>query len=210
VLDTVLADRIRSQIGPLEHSLDTPRVHVMVEHDVAILHGDVPTIEARRVIETAVRGVDGVRGVVSHLNVGLLSGDTRPSDAETEPSHARRRLVAAARRAAGGDATADVATDAVLRAFGATLSPRARRRITSHLPADVALHLEPLGAGPITSLESLYGMVADACAAPAAHVPWIVSAVLTELRSLVPGEVGAVAQQLRGDLRHEWETEPVT
>src|SRR5690606_13470179 len=41
VPDTVLGDRIRSTLGPLEKRLDVPRVHVMVEDHVALLHGEV-------------------------------------------------------------------------------------------------------------------------------------------------------------------------
>src|ERR1700687_6230895 len=40
VSDDVLADRIRSTLGPLEKRLDVPRVHVMVEDHVAVLHGE--------------------------------------------------------------------------------------------------------------------------------------------------------------------------
>ena len=39
--DDVIADRVRSAVGPLEKRLDVPRVHVMVEDHIAILHGDV-------------------------------------------------------------------------------------------------------------------------------------------------------------------------
>lgn len=36
-----LADRIRSTLGPLEKQLDVPRVTVLVEGRVALLHGEV-------------------------------------------------------------------------------------------------------------------------------------------------------------------------
>lgn len=65
--DATLADRIRSSIGPLEKRLNVPRVHVMVEHGVAILHGEVPSIDAAAQIEHAVDQVAGVRRVQSHL-----------------------------------------------------------------------------------------------------------------------------------------------
>jgi osmotically-inducible protein OsmY len=84
--DLVLADRIRSQLGGLEKERDLPRVHVMVEKHVALLHGDVGTQDDADAIERAVAGVSGVQGVESHLHVGLIRGDTRPSE-----GHARDR-----------------------------------------------------------------------------------------------------------------------
>lgn len=80
VTDDVLADRIRSELGGLEKRRDLPHVHVMVEHHVALLHGDVPTAEDAVAVEQAVSAISGVKGVKSHLHVGLLGGDTRPSE----------------------------------------------------------------------------------------------------------------------------------
>ena len=79
--DLVLADRIRSCLGPLEHALDQPRVHVSVYRHVATLHGDVATAYAAERLESEVRSVAGVLDVQSHLHVGLLAGDGCPSDA---------------------------------------------------------------------------------------------------------------------------------
>ena len=94
--DRVLADRIRSALGPLEHDLDVPRVHVMVDDHVALLHGDVPNDAAAIRIERAVLHVSGVRGIESHLHSGLVPGDTRPSEGR---AHARPD----ARRGSGRD-----------------------------------------------------------------------------------------------------------
>ncbi|HET9076721.1 MAG TPA: BON domain-containing protein [Acidimicrobiales bacterium] len=80
VTDDILADRIRSELGGLEKRLDLPHVHVMVEKHVALLHGDVPSAEDAEAVERAVSQVAGVRGVKSHLHVGLIDGDTRPSE----------------------------------------------------------------------------------------------------------------------------------
>jgi hypothetical protein len=80
VNDDILADRIRSSIGPVEKALDLPHVHVMVEDHVAILHGDVPELSDAHAIEHAIMGVSGVRGVESHLHTALIEGDTRPSE----------------------------------------------------------------------------------------------------------------------------------
>src|ERR1035441_1646182 len=70
--DRTLADRIRSEVGTLEKRLDVPRVHVMVEGHVALLHGVVGSKAEAETIEDAVRRVPGVKGVKSYLHVGLL------------------------------------------------------------------------------------------------------------------------------------------
>jgi len=76
---TVLADRVRSTLGPVEHRLDIPRVHVMADgHDV-ILHGDVGSEEQLQAVLDATRAIPGVDHVASHLRVGFVPGDTLPS-----------------------------------------------------------------------------------------------------------------------------------
>ena len=84
--DATLADRVRSKLGPVEKRLDLPRVHVMVDDHVVQLHGDVEwPHEAASIVETA-RHVVGVERVDSHLHLGLLRSDTRPSQ-----GHAQKR-----------------------------------------------------------------------------------------------------------------------
>ena len=80
VTDDMLADRIRSELGGLEKKLDLPHIHVMVENHVALLHGEVSTGSDIEEIEKAVASVSGVKGLKSHLRVGLIGGDTRPSE----------------------------------------------------------------------------------------------------------------------------------
>ena len=79
VIDLVLADRIRSTLGPLQKRLDLPHIHVMVHDHVALLHGEVSSYRQVDEIDTAVAAVSGVAGVDSWLHVGLIAGDTRPS-----------------------------------------------------------------------------------------------------------------------------------
>ncbi len=79
VPDPVLADRVRSVLGPVEKRLDVPHVHVMVEQHVALLHGDVGSVVDAEELEAAAAAVPGVRDVESHLHIGLIKGDTRPS-----------------------------------------------------------------------------------------------------------------------------------
>ena len=107
VSDDVLVDRIRSSLGPLEKRLDVPRVHVMVDDHVAILHGDVSDERDAAAIEHAIMRISGVSGVESHLHAGLVLGDTRPSQGAAvpqPPSAALRTLLDAAEDAGGGRA----------------------------------------------------------------------------------------------------------
>jgi hypothetical protein len=66
--DSVLADRIRSTIGPLEKQLHNSRINLTVENGIAILHGDIESPEAATQIEEAVRAVAGVHGIRTHLS----------------------------------------------------------------------------------------------------------------------------------------------
>ncbi|MEX2032446.1 MAG: BON domain-containing protein, partial [Dehalococcoidia bacterium] len=103
VSDDVLADRIRSSLGSLEKRLDLPRIHVMVDDHVAILHGEIPAATDAAAIERAVSDITGVCGVESYLHVGLGAEETRPSagraQAAATPSPALRELLEAAERA---------------------------------------------------------------------------------------------------------------
>lgn len=84
--DRVVADRIRSTLGPLEQELDVPRINVLVENGVALLHGDVGTDENVRRIVEAVSEVAGVRDVHSNLRATFSSNDTRPSEGQPHDS----------------------------------------------------------------------------------------------------------------------------
>jgi hypothetical protein len=88
--DRTLADRVRSELGPLEKRLDVPHVHVMVEDHVVLLHGEVEWPHEAASIEEAVRRVSGVRRVESHLRTGTLPSNLRPSAGR------RRRVIGAA------------------------------------------------------------------------------------------------------------------
>ena len=74
VMDTVLADRIRSSLGDLEIRLDLPHVHVMIEDRVALVRGEVGSEDDAAEIARAVAAVSGVVGVESCLHVGLSRG----------------------------------------------------------------------------------------------------------------------------------------
>ena len=139
VSDLVLADRVRSSLGPLEKQLDMPRVHVMVDDHVVLLHGDAPGEAEARAIEKACIEISGVAGVESYLHVGLLPSDSRPSEgrAHPAPSTARKRLVAAAVAGGVDPGAAGLAVRAVLATFAARLPDGERQHLLAHLPDDV-------------------------------------------------------------------------
>ena len=66
VSGTVLANRIRSSLAPLETGMDLPHVHVMAADHIALLHDDVATAEQAERIEAAVAAVSGVEGLESY------------------------------------------------------------------------------------------------------------------------------------------------
>jgi uncharacterized protein (DUF2267 family) len=213
VSDDVLADRIRSSLGPLEKRLDVPRVHVMVGDHVAIVHGEVSDERDACAIEHAIMRISGVSGVESHLHVGLVSGDTRPSQGATvppPPSEALRTLLDAA-AGAGGDVQQG-ALHAVLCGFADRLPEDERNHVFAHLPADVRAL-----AGPVRRhgeraprLKTLPQLVADVTAMGGIdprHAEEITRAVVVALRGLVRDEALDVAAVLPRELRELWETE---
>jgi uncharacterized protein (DUF2267 family) len=213
VPDVVLADRIRSSIGPLEKRLDVPHVHVMVHDHVAKLHGDVSCrYEAER-LENAVAEVCGVRGVDSFLHIGLLPSDTRPStghEGPLPPSHALTMLSSAAREAGAAQAPL-FAVHAVLYLLLNRLPPDDRSDLLVHLPADVRVLAHPsYRRGPESMLrtpDDLYAAVAAADRLLTIdQAAGVTQAVLDALIELVPEEVRDVAGVLPQPLRLLWAT----
>ncbi len=140
VSDDVLADRIRSALGPVQKRLDVPRAHVMVTDHVAILHAEVGTIAEALGLAGAAGAVPGVMAVRCQLHVGLLPGQGRPSQGRLgrrAPSQPLRRLLDAAALAGAGADRAPTAVRAVVEAFAACLPARERYRLLAGLPADL-------------------------------------------------------------------------
>ena len=217
VTGSVLADRIRSSLGPLEAQLDLPHIHVMVEDQIALLHGDVATAEQADQIEQAVAAVSGVAWVESYLHVGLLPSDTRPSDGARHrpPSEALRRLLGAATRAGVDEQHAPMAVRAVLSTFVERLPDGERGQLTAHLPAD----LRRLTAGPHRvgaparrprTMADLVARVGSINGLSAETAEPVIAAVLGTLRVLVPEEVADITATLPGELKRFWQeaTEP--
>ena len=212
VSDDILAERVRATLGPVVRGLDLPHVHVLVEHRVALLHGDVGTTADRATIEAAVQRVVGIEGVESHLHVGLLPSDTRPSEG-VQPSADLTTLVRAAQRHGGGEATALVAVKAVLGTLAAMLPDAERARLASHLPVDVgALLAQRRRMGALRYVHTVPQMasavVATGLVAPY-HGTYVLEAILPELRRMVPDDATDVALLLPPDIRALWDGETV-
>jgi uncharacterized protein (DUF2267 family) len=209
VSDDVLADRVRSAIGPIRRKLDVPRVHVMVEDHAVLMHGEVDTEAHARVLEEAAMRVPGVVGVESHLHVGLIPGDTRPSDgAATTTSHALVALLDAA--SAGGAHDARAAVHAVLCGFGDRLPEGERAHLFAHLPADVRVLAGPphrLGSRPVRArtLPQLVAHVIAQGGIEPTRAERITRLVLARVRELAPEESRDVAATLPDELRDLWQ-----
>jgi hypothetical protein len=209
---SILADRIRSQLGPLERRLDIPHVHVTVEGHVALLHGDVATAHEAGAVERAVRRVPGVSRVESFLHIGLLGSDTRPSVGRSvplPPSTAKRRLLAAARRGGADDTHAADAVHATLEVLFGRLPRGEREHLLSHLPADVRKLAFPptYRADAVSDLRTVTAFVAAVIAEesePSGPVTAIVTEILAEVRRLVPEEAADISAVLPPELRALW------
>lgn len=211
VIDLVLADRIRSTLGPLERRLDLPHIHVMVQDHTAVLHGDVATESDRDALEAAVRKVSGVHEVDCHLHVGLLPSDTRPSQGRVfvQPSAARRALEIAARRG-GSTGPPEHAVRAVLATFLGRIPPDERDQVLAHLPADVrSLTTSDDKAARLSSLATVHALLdAIAEADPSLdrnRARGVTDEVLAELAVLVPEERADMAAVLPWELKELFE-----
>uniref|UniRef100_UPI001041B65A DUF2267 domain-containing protein n=1 Tax=Candidatus Protofrankia datiscae TaxID=2716812 RepID=UPI001041B65A len=211
VADDILADRVRSRLGPVTRRLDVPRVHVTVRDHVVILHGDVATAADATAVEDAIWQTSGVEGVVSMLHEGLVRGDTRPSEGELVPvrSIMLRRLFDAAQRAGCEPRTVQPAVRAVLATFFERLPAAERRHIASHLPADVqVLTMPPRRHGRalarLRHLDEFIEAVLRIDHIDRGRARDITGAVLHTLRDFVPEEaqdVAAVLPEERGRTR---------
>jgi uncharacterized protein (DUF2267 family) len=216
VSDDVLADRVRSTLGLLEKRRDLPRVHVMVEERMVILHGEVPTADDLFAVEDQVLGVAGVSSVESYLHVGLSRGTTRPSTGRAvqaeQRSDAWRALVQAARDGGAAEREAVAAARTALSAFTDRIPAGEREQLLGHLPRDArALAAPPRRSGVpsrLRTMSELVAIVGARSAIDAERADAITRAVLRRLRDLVPEEAADVAAVLPADLRAMWDAAP--
>ena len=213
--DDVLADRVRSELGPIEKRLDVPHVHVLVNDHTATLHGEVPSWQTADRIVSSVSRVSGIQAVESHLHVGLGHGDTRPSEGHLHAgaSHALRDLLDAAVRGGAPREQAVVSVRAVLSAFVDRIPLPERDHMLAHLPADVRpLATSLRRVGKPSRVRTVPQLVADITArgtpggmgvAPDREA-LITESVLAALRRLVPEEADDIAAVLPSELRTFW------
>src|SRR5581483_2456438 len=208
VPDLVLADRLRSRLGPLEKRLDIPRVHVTVVDHHVLLHGCVGTAEEAAIVGLAVQAEPGVASVTNRLHVGLGDADERPSEGRRHraPSPALQRLVDAAAQAAGSEDEAwpPVAVAAVLTTLLSVLPPTERDQFLGHLPADVRALATPSRRHRIRHADDFIAAVAAADTLNTTDAPPVVAAVLATLRDLAPEEAHDVASVLPVELAELW------
>lgn len=210
--DDVLADRVRTALGPVLKQHDLPRVNVMVERHVVLLHGEVGEAAEAEAVMAAARAVPGVRDVRSHLHVGLHPGTTRPSEGRQAQvrSQALIHLEAAAEDVDLAPALVAPTTMAILAALLDRLPEGERQHVRVHLPADV---LEGVDRAPVRKraaevrtlaeyLDTVTGAVPGLGTKPAEEAA---VAVLGALRSQVPEEERDVAAVLPHELRDLWE-----
>jgi len=216
VVDTALADRIRSEIGGLEKRLDLPHVHVWVDDHAARLHGEVGTRAEARRIERAVRRVPGVVGVESYLHVGFDPGETRPSAgrAVRAPSEALRRLTDAAIAAGVQQDEARTVVRAILASFSDRLPARELHKMSAHLPADVRALLEPARRScrrvRVRHVHELVAQVSGATTGiPTRNAEHVTAAVVGALRDLVPVDAKNIGLVLPAELRALWQGEAI-
>ena len=216
VVDNVLADRVRSQLGGLEKRLDLPHVHIMVHDHLAVLHGEVGSQADAKRIERAVQTVSGVAGVESYLHVGLGRGDSRPSAgrAVQPPSDALHRLLEAAVAKGVNLDSARTFVRAVLATFADRIPVTERDKVGAHLPADVrVLFSAPRRDRRVPRLRNMQDLVAEVAAAggelPAESVEKAITTIVRTFRDLVPDEATHVGAVLPAELRALWLGETV-
>jgi uncharacterized protein (DUF2267 family) len=211
VEDSILADRVRSMLGPLEHRLDIPRIHVLVEGHKVLLHGDVTSEAQAEAIISAARDVPGVQAVTSHIHIGLFPGDTRPSEGSGHPamSAALASVLAAAHGGGASEGSERACARSVLSTFAALLPEGERRHVLTHLPTDLRILAEPLrpswaGHAHPRRLDK-FALAALPNVEPDARQA-IVESVIGALRELVPEEIVDVAAVLPENLRPLWKS----
>ena len=210
-LDAVVADRVRTRLGRLAHTLDVPRVHVTVCRHVVTLHGEVRSASDADAIEKAARGVPGVFAVHSQLHVGLERGDTPPSYGRlaTRPSALLSDMLEEAGRLGLQDRPAVQAVHGVLTTLGELLPDGERRHLAAHLPLDVRAMLEPARCGRrrrrMHDADDFLDAVVESSGIDRQTVAPLAEGLLGMLRDRVPEEAHDVAAVLPERLRAWWE-----
>lgn len=213
--DGVLADQVRSHLGPLVKMLDQPHPHVVATGGIVTLHGDVSDLTARAAIEAAVRDVPGVRAVHSHLHVGLLPGDTVPSAGRRDNRSPLLLQLESVARDTGlfPQRQARYALRAVLAVLAARLPVRERRRFLQHVPQDVRVWAKPAhwfgdDLGSLKREHDFAQSVALMAGLSRDRADLLIRRVLPLLRQHAPCDADAIARVLPAELRAIWTAQP--
>ena len=204
-----LADIVRTRLGPIVKSMDLPRIHIMAEGSRILLHGDVATEVDASFLEEIVKSLPGVRSVESHLHIGLLSSDTRPSQAPTIHSHMMEALLTAAASIGIFDGPAISAVQGTLSAILEQIPPNQRHHLLAHFPNDVVLFAIPRQHFGDENLHWKSELALDAAASlrggidlPSAEV--LVPLIIGVIRRFVPEEDHDVIATLKSALKDLW------
>jgi len=207
----MLAERVRSELGPLVKGLDQPHVHVTSVDGVVSLHGEVTDDAARAAVEVAVRRMGGVTRVDSHLHTGLGRGDSTPSAGHRAQRSLLMQQLETGARDCGFFTIAEqrYVLQAVLGIFTARLPRTARRRFLEHLPHDVRALATParwLGNDRATvmtgaAIAQVVGVAANTDRGAATR---LLRHLLPLLRDHSPGDAAVVSAALPPELRKCW------
>ncbi len=209
--DADIADRIRSRLGPIVKAMDLPRIHIMAEGTRILLHGDVATEADALVIEQVVKSWTEVDSVESHLHIGLLPSDTRPSDASAIQSEMMEALLGTAEALGMTGGPARSAVKGTLSAILEQIPPNERTHVFAHFPHDVVLFAKPRQHFGDENLHWKTELALDAAASlrggidlPTAEV--LVPLIIGVIRHFVPEEDQDVCSTLQSALEDLWRT----
>ena len=209
-----LADQVRTRVGPLIRRLNLPRIHVMAEGKRVLLHGDVGTEADAAAIEAEVAGLDVVESVESHLHIGLIPGDSRPSDFSTPASAMMTQLLQAAEAIGISGEPARAAVWGALTAVLEQIPPDERRHVLDHFPLDVSAFVKPRRRFGDENIHWQSELELEAAAALRGGISlddaeMLVPEVIGLLRKFVPEEDRDVQATLHAHLRELWQRSTV-
>jgi BON domain len=208
--DRDLADHVRSLLGTMVKQLDLPRIHVMAEGSRVLLHGDVANVSDAEKIESFVSALDEVDCVESHLHIGLLPSDTRPSETKPETSAMMRALLDAPMAIGIEEGSpSSCAAWGALSAILEQIPPNERRHVIAHFPNDVVLFVKPRRHLGDEGIHWKTELALEAAAAIRGGVTLedarvIVPLIIAVLRKFVPEEDQDIQATLRAHLKDLW------
>ncbi len=207
--DADLADIVRSRLGPIVKTMDLPRIHIMAEGARILLHGDVATETDAALIEEVVKSFAHVESVESHLHIGLLPGDTRPSSAPPIQSKMMEALFGAAAAIGITEGPSRSAVKGTLSAILEQIPPNERHHLLAHFPSDVVLLVKPRQQFGDENLHWKTELALDAAASlrggiDLASAEVLVPLIIGVIRRFVPEEDHDVIATLQSALKDLW------